>query len=168
MNDENEVCVHDWSVEYRSKVDCLWIVVTFVFVLLIKIGFITQLSFLCNQVKQQPCNEVIMSRNCWGSNKFLIQFTYCFFNSSEWCILGKLNCFNITILSTFVLITLQLLKMLVITTSSTYAGNSCLSLSVWKYCCILNLLKCRKVPLYFKLADKTNFSGNYLFFQAII
>ena len=23
MNDENEVCVHDWGVEYRSKVDCL-------------------------------------------------------------------------------------------------------------------------------------------------
>ena len=56
---------------------------------------------------------------------------------------GKDNCFNITALSTFALIALQLLKMLVIITPSTYAGNYCLSLSALKYLCILNLLKCR-------------------------
>ena len=113
----------------------------FFFVLLIKIGFITQLSFLCNQVKQQPWNEVIMPRNCWGSNKFSIHFT-CFFLLIWVVYFGKANCFNITSLSIFVLIALQLLKMLVIITPSTYAGNYCLSSSAWKYLCILNLLKC--------------------------
>ena len=64
MNDENEVSAHDWSLEYRSEIDCLWIVVNFVFVLLIKIGFMTQLCFYVARWRSTPemrqlCHEIV-------------------------------------------------------------------------------------------------------------
>ena len=54
---------------------------------------------------------------------------------------GKANCVNIIALSTFALISLELLEMLVNITPSTYAGNYFFSL--------VSL----KIPLYIRLAE---------------
>ena len=77
MNKEKTVYAHDWSFECRSEIDCLWIVVNFVFVLLIKIGFMTWLCFCVarwrsNQGVRQWCHELVGVKQIF--NQFYLAF----------------------------------------------------------------------------------------------